>query len=103
VPLFAPASGASALSDHLEEVLIDGLSGDPKLLAERLRDAADCLEGRPAELRVAGFLTASVYAEAARRNLRHAAASIGLDMRGAVVDSCDDLEALDPLLLEWLS
>jgi hypothetical protein len=103
VPLFAPASGAPIISDDLEPGLLDSLVGEPRFLFEQLRDAADCLKGIPAELREAGFLTASVYAEAARRNLSYAAASITLDLRTVDPDGGDDWESLDPFLLEWLS
>lgn len=103
VPLFAPASRASIISDDLEPGLVEGLVGEPRSLFEQLRDNAKCLEGVPAELREAGFLTGSVYAEAARRNLHYAAASIAVEERTADTDDGDEWESLDPLLLEWLS
>ena len=92
VPLFARASPASVVSDNLEPGLLDSIVGEPRSHFEQLRDTADRLEGIPAELHAAGFLTASVYSEAARRNLRYAAASIVLDVRTADLDSGDDWE-----------
>lgn len=103
VPLFAQASVASIVSDKLDRGLLESLEGAPRLLFERLCDTANRLDGAPVELEAIGFLTASVYAEAARRNLRYAAASIGVEVRAAGLDSDDDLDSIDPLLLEWLS
>lgn len=69
---------------------------------EYLRATANGLAGLPEALKETDSLTASIYVEAARRNLHYAADLIAIDLhRPATV--LDDDEVLDTLLAEWLT